>query len=78
MPGIRRSTTAIIRPALLGVLALVALAGCSLVGASAPAIVGTAPLVTVSTRGGECPDGPCGSSVVIERDGTVRVADGAA
>ena len=27
------------------------------------------PLVTVTTRGGECPEGPCGSTLAIERDG---------
>ncbi|CAN5580605.1 hypothetical protein BH20CHL7_BH20CHL7_06440 [soil metagenome] len=38
-----------------------------------PAIPGAStPLVTIETRGGECIDGPCGSQVVIERDGTVR------
>jgi hypothetical protein len=30
--------------------------------------------VTVTTRGGECLDGPCGSSITIERDGTVHEA----
>ena len=32
------------------------------------------PLVTVSTRGGECPDGPCGTTVTLHRDGTVHEA----
>ena len=32
-----------------------------------PAAVG--PLMTVTTRGGECPEGPCGSTLAIERDG---------
>jgi hypothetical protein len=32
------------------------------------------PLVTVSTRGGECPDGPCGTTVTLRRDGTVHEA----
>jgi hypothetical protein len=59
--------------ALLAV-AVATLAGCSMIGASAPAIIGTGPLVTVTTRGGECMDGPCGSVVVIERDGTVHEA----
>lgn len=59
--------------AVLAVLAAT-LAGCSLIGASPPAIIGTGPLVTVTTRGGECMDGPCGSVVVIERDGTVHEA----
>ena len=34
----------------------------------------TLPLVTVTTRGGECPEGPCGSTLVIERDGRLRQA----
>jgi hypothetical protein len=29
------------------------------------------PLVTVTTRGGECPEGACGSTLAIERDGRV-------
>lgn len=37
-------------------------------------LVGAGPLLTVETRGGECVDGPCGTTVVIERDGTVRSA----
>ena len=32
------------------------------------------PLVTVSTRGGMCPDGPCGTTVTLHRDGTVHEA----
>jgi len=35
-----------------------------------PAAAG--PLVTVTTGGGECMDGPCGSAIVIERDGRVH------
>lgn len=35
---------------------------------------GSEPLVTVSTRGGECPDGPCGTTVTLRRDGTVHEA----
>ncbi len=30
------------------------------------------PLVTVSTRGGECPAGMCESQIVIERDGRIH------
>ena len=36
------------------------------------------PLVTVTTRGGECIDGPCGSVIAIDRDGTVRSVEPAA
>jgi hypothetical protein len=32
------------------------------------------PLVTVTTRGGECFAAPCGMTVVLERDGTVHSA----
>lgn len=38
-------------------------------------LVGAGPLLTVETRGGECVNGPCGSTVIIERDGTVHSAD---
>ena len=62
-------------PSHLHVLILAAvtmlLVGCAVVG-EAP--VGSGPLVTVTTRGGECFEGPCGSSIVIERDGTVHEA----
>jgi hypothetical protein len=30
------------------------------------------PLVTITTRGGECPEGACGSTVVVERDGRLH------
>ena len=38
-------------------------------------VVPTTPLLTVESRGGECLDGPCGSTVVVQRDGTVHSAD---
>jgi hypothetical protein len=41
---------------------------------SVPVPGATGPLLTVESRGGECMDGPCGSTVVIERDGTVHSA----
>jgi hypothetical protein len=37
-----------------------------------PAPTPAGPLVTVETRGGECPDGACGSIIVIESDGRVH------
>lgn len=47
----------------------VGLVACS----SVPAIPeASGPLVTVTTRGGECVDGPCGGTTVIDRDGKVR------
>lgn len=53
---------------LLALLAIIVVA-CS----SVPALPGASgPLVTFTTRGGECPDGPCGGTTVIERDGKVH------
>jgi hypothetical protein len=34
----------------------------------------TGPLLTVETRGGECVGGPCGTTIVVERDGRVHQA----
>jgi hypothetical protein len=58
-------------------LGLVATLGVTVVGCSPAAIasvlpVPSGPLVTVTTRGGECVNGPCGSTIVIERDGRVH------
>ena len=43
-------------------------------GVSAPLPVATGPLVTVETRGGLCVDGPCSTTVFVERDGRVHQA----
>lgn len=58
---------------------LIATLACALfIGACSPAAVAsllpasTLPLVTVTTRGGECPEGACGSTQVIERDGRLH------
>ncbi len=53
---------------------LLALLGFALVACSSvPAVPGpSGPLVTFTTRGGECLDGPCGGTTVIERDGRVH------
>jgi hypothetical protein len=34
--------------------------------------IGTGPLLTLTVRGGECPEGACGNTTVIERDGRVH------
>jgi hypothetical protein len=59
------------------VVAASLLAGCA--AQASPAVVSptpssthAGPLVTVETRGGECPDGACGSTIVIEADGRVH------
>jgi hypothetical protein len=45
----------------------VALASCQSIPASLVPAAG--PLVTITVRGGECVNGPCGGTTVIERDG---------
>jgi hypothetical protein len=39
---------------------------------SAPSSAPSGPLVTIETRGGECPEGACGSTVVIDADGRIH------
>lgn len=54
-------------------VAALLLAGCQSLPAVASLAPGAAgPLVTVTVRGGECPEGACGGTTVIERDGRVR------
>jgi hypothetical protein len=55
----------------VAVLAAV-LAGCQSIPALGSMVPGSGPLVSVTLRGGECPEGPCGSTTVIERDGRVH------
>jgi hypothetical protein len=50
-------------------LIALALAACSS-GIGVP-VTGAGPLLTVSTRGGMCPAGACGQTVILERDGRV-------
>lgn len=46
-----------------------AVAACSPAAVASLLPAASGPLVTVTTRGGECPEGPCGSTIVIERGG---------
>lgn len=71
MPTTRRAQ-AIALTALILAVALSASACIS--GISVPLPVATGALVTVQTRGGLCVDGPCGTTIVIERDGRVHQA----
>jgi hypothetical protein len=64
MPAVRR---------LLLTAAILVVAACS--GGTVVPLTETGPLVTVSTRGGMCPAGACGQTVVLERDGRVHSAD---
>jgi hypothetical protein len=61
---------------LLAVVALVvfAFAACATPAASPSAATPAGPLVTVETRGGECPAGACGQTITIDRDGRVHLA----
>jgi hypothetical protein len=61
-----------LRRSLLIIAFGVALAACSPSAVASLLPIATGPLVTVTTRGGECADGPCGSTVVIERNGQVH------
>ena len=59
-----------------GTAAVLALAGILVMACSSSPIdsllpVPAGPLVKVTTRGGECVNGPCGSIIEIARDGTV-------
>jgi hypothetical protein len=53
----------------LGLVAVL-LTGCNVLPGAVPTASG--PLVTVSTRGGECPAGACGSQIIVERDGRIH------
>lgn len=64
-------TRGLLAAAVFAVLVL-GLAACSSIPAIPAIPAASGPLVTVSTRGGECPDGPCGSTTIIERDGRVH------
>jgi hypothetical protein len=60
-------------------LSLLLVASAVAVGACQPGdpaanIVGGGPLVTVESRGGECFAAPCGSTLIVERDGSVHAA----
>lgn len=44
------------------------------VASPTPSAGATGVLLTVATRGGHCADGPCGTTVVIDRDGRVHFA----
>ena len=61
-------------------LVTVAVAACQsipAVGSFAP--IGNGPLVSITVRGGDCPEGACGGTTVIEHDGRVhRTAPAAA
>lgn len=72
---IRRSQS-IVLAAVLAALAL-GVAGCAAeipVPSATPSPVATGVLLTVETRGGLCADGPCGTTIFVERDGTVHQA----
>lgn len=57
----------------LAVVIAAIVAGCGWESAGVQASPIAGPLVTVETRGGECPAGACGQTTVIERDGRVHL-----
>jgi hypothetical protein len=63
-----------VKPSSLLVLVLLAAACASPEPTITPMPTPDGPLLTISTRGGDCPNGPCGTTVFVERDGTVHVA----
>jgi hypothetical protein len=60
------------RPLLL-LAAILALAACSPAAVASLLPQGDGPLVSISTRGGECMEGMCEGNTVIERDGRVHI-----
>jgi hypothetical protein len=56
----------------LGLATCAILVACSPAAVASQLPVASGPLVTVTMRGGECVNGPCGSTIVIERDGRVH------
>jgi hypothetical protein len=56
---------------LLGVVAA-AVAACQSIPSVASLVPTPGPLVTVTVHGGECPEGACGGTTVIERNGRVH------
>ena len=48
------------------------LAGCQSIPAVASLVPAAGPLATVTVRGGECVNGPCGGTTVVEREGRVH------
>lgn len=57
---------------LLLIATLLSLGACNSTGSAL--LPGTGPLVTVTMRGGMCPQEACGGSVILERDGRVHSA----
>jgi hypothetical protein len=67
MPTLTRLTVPAVLCLVLGLLA-----ACQSIPAVASLVPAAGPLVTVTVRGGECVNGPCGGTTVIERDGRVH------
>ena len=61
--------------AVLLVFAVLVAACQSIPAVASLAPVATGPLVSVTVRGGECPEGACGGTTVIERTGRVHQTD---
>src|SRR5687768_2510035 len=61
-------------PLVLAILAMTtSLAACQSIPAVASIVPAAGPLVTITTRGGDCPEGACESETVVERDGRLHM-----
>jgi hypothetical protein len=80
MPLLRLAVLTVAAIAVLALVGCVGQASLSAAPAASPSVAlspvpseaPSGPLVTVETRGGECPQGACGSTVSVEADGRVR------
>lgn len=55
------------------VVIAVSVAACQSIPAVASLVPAAGPIVTITTRGGECPDGACESITIVERDGRLHM-----
>jgi hypothetical protein len=69
--GAMRTPQRLLSGLVIAIAALAAGCGWEFLGVGASPVGG--PLVTVETRGGECPAGACGQTTVVERDGRVHL-----
>lgn len=64
-----RRRAAMLRPLVSLASIVVVLVACTPAAMTSLIPASAGPLVTVTTRGGECPEGACGTTLAIERDG---------
>jgi hypothetical protein len=72
MQPIRRVQVVAVLAVTVAIAGLVA--ACSSAPPPVPSPAATGPLVSIETRGGMCVGGPCGGTVLVDRDGRVHQA----